>query len=86
MAISSSCGFFIHYDRSSSLKPIVGTGLKILNQNSFGQDRINRVTLADVSGYLQEAQDWRKELTSTQRREYWHVIKVAKVGLALLIY
>lgn len=42
--------------------------------------------MADVSRYLQEAQDWRKELTSTQRREYWHVIKVAKVGLALVIY
>lgn len=71
---------------SSSLKSIVGTGLMIWNLNSFDQDRINTVTLADVARYLQEAQDWMKELTSTQRREYWHVIQVARAGIALLIY
>lgn len=66
---------------SSSLKSIIGTELKIWNLN-----RINTVSLADVSRYLQEAQDWMKELTSTQRREYWHVIKVATAGLAFVIY
>lgn len=39
-----------------------------------------------MARYLQEAQDWMKELTSTQRREYWHVIQVARAGLALVIY
>lgn len=27
-----------------------------------------------------------KELTSTKKREYWHVIKVARAGLPLEIY
>lgn len=69
----------------SSSKSIVGTGLKIWKLNNFGQDRINTVTLADISRDFQEAQDGMKELTSTQRREDWHVIKVARAGLALVI-
>ena len=44
------------------------------------------VTLADVSRYLQKAQDGMKELTSTQRKECWHAMKVAKAGPALVIY
>lgn len=78
--------WFLFNVMNSSLKSIVGTGLKIWNLNSFGQDRINTVSLADIPRYFQEAQDWMKELTSTQRREQWHVIKVARAGPALVIY
>lgn len=44
---------------------------------------VNTVILAAVFSYLQEAQDWTKKLTSTQRKEYWHVWKWPKKNLHL---